>query len=183
MNDWIENWADESYISLKEENFLNIENFLQCSPKKILDIGCGLAFESERFQKKYNSKIWLLDSDFSNTEDNVRDVSFGPVETFKFYSRIDDLTNSFDQRNMKYVFVDANNINIDDDVTFDLIYSFVSCGFHYPASTYKSLIQKHKNKKTKVILDIRKKSICTDIKIINVIAETKKYITAQIEFT
>jgi hypothetical protein len=138
--------------------------------------------EAQLFQEKHNTSLYLLEGDFEDTKENRRDVNYGTVESFKFYNKVSDLKEWWDSQKLDYTFVDANNIRLDDSLKFDLIYSSVSCGFHYPASTYKDLISKHSHKNTKIIFDIRKKSEQHDIKIIKVIAETKKYVTAEIQF-
>jgi hypothetical protein len=44
---------------------------------------------------------------------------------------------------------------LSEDLKFDLITSYLSCGYHYPLSTYKELILKHSHKDTKLVFDIR----------------------------
>jgi len=179
---WITGWLNNSYhAESKEKIFKKISSYTG-PVETMLDIGCGIARESEHFHKTFGTKIYLLDGDRDNTKDNPRDANYGGVKDFKFYSKITDLKKTYDERNMEYVFIDANNIQIDKNIKFDLFYSAVSCGFHYPASTYKHLIQKHKHKNSKIIFDIRKKSNQKDIVIKNILSETKKYITAEIEF-
>lgn len=185
MNEWLNVWDTANYNDIKTNNFKILDKFLKNKPKNILDIGCGLAFESEMFQKKYNSDLYLLDSDFDNTEDRKRDVTYGSTESFKFYSKIDDLKKSYNSRNMKYTFVDANNINIDANIKFDLIYSILSCGFHYPAKTYKDLVKKHSHKNTIVLFDIRKKTLKEqeqDFEVISIVNDIDKHYTCQIQF-
>lgn len=184
MNKWLEVWKDEEHINKKINNAELIKSFLKSSPKTILEIGCGLAVESEILQKFYNSELYLLDGDFDQNI-GTRDVSYGDASTMIFYNKIDTLIESFNSRNMKYNFVDAFNINLPEDIKFDLIYSFESCGFHYPAKTYKDLILKHSHKDTIVIFDIRKKSLNeqkNDFEIIEILNDTRKFITAQIKF-
>jgi SAM-dependent methyltransferase len=188
-NKWLNGWLDpalnKDYLLIKETNFNIIESYIKILPNSILDIGCGLAKESELFQKKYNSKLYLLDGDFEDTLNNNREINYGEVSNFKFYSKINDLKKSFDERKMQYNFVNANNINIEDAIKFDLVYSIVSCGFHYPAITYKNLILKHTTDNSVIIMDLRKISLneqLSDIKIINVLEESKKSIKAHIKF-
>lgn len=185
MNEWITLWKSERYRTLKTNNFNAIDNFLKTPPKRILDIGCGYAFESEMFQKKYQTDLYLLDSTIDNTIDIQRQTNYGPANQFSFYNTVNTLTESYNQRNMNYMFIDSNNINLENTLKFDVIYSFLSCGFHYPADTYKQFITKHSDKKTIIILDLRKKYLTeqlNNVKIINVVHENKKHITAQIEF-
>jgi SAM-dependent methyltransferase len=182
MNPWLKKWNDKKHIKSKESIFLTVDNYIKEPVKSILDIGCGYARESEYFFKKYGSDLWLLDGDFSDSKNKKREIKFGNADDFSFYNKIDDLKSSWDSRGMKYVFVDANNIDIPEDKKFDLIYSGLSCGFHYPANTYKKLIEKHSNKDTKIIFDIRNGSSQEDIEIISIIAKYKKHIKAEIKF-
>lgn len=182
---WQNFWENLDYIKLKENNFIVLDNFLKTPPNCILDIGCGLAFESEMFQKKYNTELYLLDGDFSQTENNKRDIEYGGVENFRFYSKIDDLKSSFNQRNLRYFFVDANNIQIPNEKKFDLIYSILSCGFHYPADIYREVIMKHSHQETKVIMDIRTTTLNEQAKhfdVLSIIHKGKKHHTCQIRF-
>jgi SAM-dependent methyltransferase len=182
QNKWLEKWSTNQHIESKRKLFKVIDDYIDFIPKRILDIGCGLARESEFFQKKYNCELYLLDGDFLDTSKVQRDIKYGTVDNFKFYSKIDQLKESYDSRNMKYNFVDANNINISDDITFDLILSNVSCGFHYPANTYKHLVQKHSTKDTVTIFDLRNSVEHPNVQILDMIASYKKHIKASIKF-
>lgn len=182
MNKWLEKWSTETHIESKRTIFETTKNYLDNAPKRILDIGCGYARESEYFQKEFGTELWLLDGDFSHTQDRKREINFGPAESFKFYNKVDILIESYNEREMSYTFVDANNIQIPKKIKFDLIYSGLSCGFHYPANTYKDLILKHSNKNTKIIFDLRKKTTHENVKIINIIEKYNKHVKAEIEF-
>jgi SAM-dependent methyltransferase len=184
MSTWIDVWESTEYRTDKFNNFNRIDAFLKTSPKQILDIGCGYAFESEMFQQKYQTELFLLDSTIENTINVPRQTNYGPAEHFSFYNTVNTLTQSFDSRKMSYTFLDANILDIKSNIKFDLIYSFLSCGFHYPAVTYKNLIIEHSTKDTIIILDLREKHLkeqLKDINIVNVIHEGKKHITAQIQ--
>ena len=160
-NIWLDQeWDSEEYRLDKKKSFECLESFITTAPKKILDIGCGLAFESELFQKKYGCELYLLDGNSnSNNNSQVREIGFDQSGTFKFYSDSRELTESFIKRNLKYTFVDVSNINISDNVIFDLIYSNLSCGFHYPINTYYTLLKKHSDKNTVMIFDIKGKTL------------------------
>ena len=47
--------------------------------------------ESEHFQKKYNSQLYLLDGDFEDTINRTRKVNYGTADSMAFYSKIEDL--------------------------------------------------------------------------------------------
>lgn len=180
---WLNSWTSENQVHLnsKKEIFERLSKYT--GPiKTMLDIGCGLAREAEFYQKKYGTTLYLLDGDFNTTKEQPRDTNYGSISNFKFYSPIEELKKSYNERGLRYNFIDANNIFIEKSIKFNLIYSCVSCGFHYPASTYKELILNHINSDSKIIFDIRKKSTQTDIKIKNILHESKKFITAEIEF-
>lgn len=192
--DWInEEWFTPEYQKIKEENFKKIDEYIKSAPTRILDIGCGLAWESRFFNQKYNSELFLLDGDF---DDNASDgtvqmqarYSTDPKK-FAFYYKLDFLKEELDRLNTKnYQLVDCNNISINEDIKFDLITSWVSCGFHYPINTYRDLILKHSHKDTIVIMDLRilAKSegpiIDNGVEIVNVINRRQKYATSHIKF-
>lgn len=179
---WIDKWSTPQHLSKKKEIFNNIDKFIKFKPKRILDIGCGLARESELFQKKYSSELYLLDGDFGTTSDVERQVNYGTVDNFSFYNKIETLKDSYDSRNMLYTFVDANNIDIPDDITFDLIISNLSCGFHYPASTYKSLVKKHSTDNTVIIFDLRNNISQEGVDILELVSTERKHVKASIKF-
>ena len=60
---------------------------------------------------------------------------------------------------MQYTFVDANDPQIPQDIKFDLVCSWLSCGYHYPVSTYTDLIRKHTDKDSVIIMDFRRKTL------------------------
>ncbi len=167
MNDtkWLNGiWQSDEYEIAKQVSFDLLDSFVTSPPTNILDIGCGLAFESEMFQKKYNSNLFLLDGDFEESKNATRDRKYGSSESMTFYTKIHNLTNSFNERKLRYTFVDANNINIPNNLKFDLIYSNVSCGYHYPLNTYSALLKKHTNSNSIMIFDIHSAYLNEQIK-------------------
>jgi SAM-dependent methyltransferase len=160
-----EKWTSPEYMRGTTMLFNEIDQYLVNPPKRILDIGCGHAHVSQQFQKKYGTELWLLEGDFNeNPQAADRKAKYGPKENFQFYTPIPQLKEHWDKQGIKYRFVDANNIDIPDDVEFDFVCSWISCGFHYPAATYKSLIQKHTNEDSVVIMDFRRKSLAEQSK-------------------
>jgi SAM-dependent methyltransferase len=163
-------WVTPDYIKACENIFNIVDSYLTRPPEQILDIGCGFAYVSELFQKKYNCKLYLLDGDVSTTTEATRIGKFGETSDFKFYLPIEKLQNHWDSKNIKYNFIDANNIKIPNDVQFDLVYSWISCGYHYPLSTYKELIKTHTNKNSTIIMDFRRKSLASQIQDLNIVS-------------
>ena len=189
-NSWIDDvWNPNDYQTKKKNNFKIIDEYLEKAPLNILDIGCGLAWESRLFQQKYNSKLWLLDGDRNFTEeDNKTEVGWNPtVDTLRFYHKLDFLDKTLkDLGTQNYKLLDTNNLEIPKDVKFDLIVSFQSCGFHYPANTYKSLILNHCDQNTKIIFDVRFQKrqlrITDDVEIIKILSEHEKHKLVEIKF-
>lgn len=183
MTNWLEKWEKESHKDYKTNTFNVLDEYINFKPKRILDIGCGLAYESELFQKKYDSELYLLDGDFESTSERQRDIGFSTVDSFKFYNPINTLKESYNQRNMKYNFIDANNLQINDNIKFDLVYSILSCGFHYPAETYYDLIKKHTTPQSRILLDVRKVALqkMEKFAIVNDVKTYHKYKTVEIK--
>jgi len=152
-------WHKPKYIACSQECFEQVDEYLTTPPKRILDIGCGYAYVSEQFQKKYGTELWLLEGDLNSTLDNNRMSGWDNVDNMKFYNSVTDLKKYWDSQDIKYNFVDANDIDIDSNITFDFVSSWLSCGWHYPASTYRNLIQKHTDKDSTVIFDFRTKTL------------------------
>jgi SAM-dependent methyltransferase len=152
-------WNKQRYQDAAQECFELVDSYLDTPPKRILDIGCGFAYVSEQFQKKYGTELYFLEGDFNSTTDRPRKSGWGDVDDMKFYLPLADLKQYWDLRNIKYNFIDANDIRINQGITFDFVCSWLSCGYHYPASTYKNLIGKHTNDESKIIFDFRTKTL------------------------
>jgi SAM-dependent methyltransferase len=175
-NRWINSeWQTNEYKETKNISFNLLNSFLTRAPSNILDIGCGLAFESELFQSKYNSNLYLLDGDFEDSVNATRDRKYGSSDSMAFYSKISNLKNNFNLRNLKYNFIDANNIQIEKHVKFDLVYSNVSCGYHYPLHTYLELLKNHTTKESILIFDINSARLEEQTKGVFEIVKTKAY--------
>jgi SAM-dependent methyltransferase len=192
--DWIqEEWFTPEYQAHKHENFKLLDAYLSQAPKTILDIGCGLAWESRHFNQQHGSMLYLLDGDY---DDNAQDGRVQKqarysktVEDFAFYYKLDFLRQQLDQLDTQnYQLIDCCRINLPDDIKFDLITSWVSCGFHYPTSSYRDLIVKHSHPGTTVVMDLRIPAKQQDpivesgVEIVQVINRRRKYATCHIRF-
>jgi len=143
------------------------------------------------FNKNYGSELYLVDGDY---DDNPKDQQLvqarysNDASQFAFYYKLDFLRDKLDELGTQnYHLVDCNNIDINKDIKFDLITSWVSCGFHYPVNTYRDLILKHSHENTRVIMDLRILAKTVDpvveenVEIVKVINRRRKYITAEIK--
>jgi SAM-dependent methyltransferase len=192
ITNWKRFWEiSDDYKLQKLHSFQSIDSCLTEPPINVLDIGCGFAFESRLLNKKYNSKLWLLEGDVSNNGEKNRDIKFGDVNSMMYYNNFEDIRKVLDEDNIKdYVMLDADNLSIDDDVRFDLVISCFSCGFHYPINSYRDLLLKHSHKDTKFIFDIRTINIQNNtvkfdkgVKITKVIETGLKHTKAMIEIS
>ncbi len=184
---WSSIWANnDRFFAGRLEKFNILDQHLESPPATILDIGCGLAVESELFQKKYGCDLYLLDGDSNkNSSNQVRDIDYGDANSMQFYLTREYLEQQWQARGMRYQFVDASNPVLDPNLKFDLIYSSKSCGFHYPLSTYKDLIAHHSHANTVIIIDLRKPYLVHEnawFTIEQRIIEWNKGITAQVSF-
>jgi SAM-dependent methyltransferase len=193
MSKWLSGeWSTPEYQAAKKLNFDLLDAELKKPPISILDIGCGLAWESRMFNDKYGTELWLLDGDTSlntNTSELVSEDGYHVNHTeFLFYHPMSWLKEQLDAKETKnYNLIDVNNISIPKDKKFDVITSWLSCGFHYPASTYKDLILEHSHENTRIFLDIRlhlktKEIFYNDnsIEILKILSKHKKHVSAEI---
>ena len=147
-------WCKPQYIEGKRQLFERMDDYIARPPRRILDIGCGFAKTSELFQKKYGCELYLLESDMSNSPGR-RIGKWGTVDSFQWYLPIERLRQAWDSQGMTYTHVDGATLDVPADVKFDVIYSWLSCGFHYPVTTYKKFIQDHASEDAVIIMDFR----------------------------
>jgi SAM-dependent methyltransferase len=189
---WINSsWSTPEYQEEKKKNFEIITAYLKFSPNKLLDIGCGLAWESRMFGNQFNTELWLIDGDASNNKNknsNSKETKYHEsANSFLFYHTLELLDAELKKLNTPdYHLIDCNILNIPDDIKFDLITSWLSCGFHYPVLTYRELILKHLHKDTQIIVDLRTSGKGKDpilesgVEIVSILARYKKHVTAEI---
>jgi hypothetical protein len=194
QKNWMKLWHSGGYQGYKQAGFDALDAYLKTPPKLILDIGCGLAWESRKFNKKYNTELWLLDGDVSSNENkNPEKSNWGKwhdtPDTLLFYHSLEFLDQQLKQSNLSnYHLVDVNNIVIPKDVKFDLITSWLSCGFHYPVSTYKDLILNHSHENTVIAMDLRLNkhtkmpTIEPGIELVTAVRYGKKHVNSHIRF-
>jgi SAM-dependent methyltransferase len=191
---WARKWTTDKYVANRRANFETVDAYLNQSVGRLLDIGCGFAWDSRWFGEKYGTELWLLDGDNSTNATKPETASYGNWNTdsseLKFYHTFEFLNTKLQELGTKnYHLVDANNINIPGDVKFDVITSWLSCGHHYPVRTYIDLMKKHSHENTKIILDIRCKGTATNyigvdgFEVVNVVSNAggKKRSTVEIK--
>ena len=58
MEDWKSHWKSTQYVDDKLQKIEKLKSHIKSPPKNILDIGCGLAIESEYFQKTSKPQLF-----------------------------------------------------------------------------------------------------------------------------
>jgi len=181
------------YVKYKPEIMNKVIDYIgDIRIDKILDIGAGIANDSKHLQKFYDSEIWILEGDSKNNikkTDTVRKAKWNnSADEMSYYWDLDKL-NAVHKRKgtKKYHIVDCDNIKFPENIKFDLISSYLSCGFHYPISTYYNVIKKYSYDNTRYIFDIRlgkgqKPVLESETEIVKIIHQTKKYARCEIKF-
>lgn len=140
-----------SYYSATLNDYRTIDGYVN-NPKRVLDIGCGMA-GVDYFIAMLNpdSEIYLRDKTQLDDE-----VFYGFKEKTAFYNslelaeellRVNGVTNTI-------VTEEAKDKNI-ECTSIDLVISLISWGFHYPVDYYFKSVMGCLSKDGVVILDIR----------------------------
>lgn len=149
-------WAGAYRVSLLED-FGIIKPELPLTCYKFLDVGSGLGGLDIVVWRYYThgrggTEAWLLDG----KDDKVEDIPEHPDhdETFSNEAVARDfwLTNQA----VLSGYVDAANPIIPVEVTFDLVLSTRSWGFHFEPNRYLDLVMEHVHRDTVIILDMRR---------------------------
>ena len=153
---------DNAINLMIEKDFKMIEEYLPPQCDKSLDIGCGLGLINILLYKKYKStNIYLLDK----TELNVEEIS-GIHKNYKFYNSMHAAKETITLNG-----IDNNKLNLYEttdykdlfSIKFDVIFSLLSCGWHYPVSTYIDLMSNSLSNDGVLVLDLRHNTDQLDI--------------------
>ena len=185
---WMELWETEEYNNSKRLQWEAVDQYLNQSVGTSCEIGCGQAYDSLWFQQAYNTDVYLIEGvSENNNQEQSRQGKFGQADNFIYYHSKEELNAEWDRLELKRTHLTPENCDkLKKSTTFDLIFSFKSCGAHYPMSTYTNFIRKHSNKNTRLIFDLRNgqdtfNSIGTDYQIVDVIAHSKKHRTVELK--
>ena len=123
-------------------------------PKKAADIGCGYAFFDLFLARDFDSELFLIDLE---TNDHRH---FGFEEEGAAYSNLSVagkfLTDNGVRKDLIHL-INPDRQNLDGISDLDYVFSFISCGFHYPWQTYQRFFQQSVHPGGSVVLDIRRK--------------------------
>ncbi|MEP5152200.1 class I SAM-dependent methyltransferase [Planktotalea sp.] len=139
-----------SFIFLEFQQLEHI--FEDKKPKTIADIGCGYALFDLFLAKKYGTKLRLIDLESNENR------HFGFQEEGAAYSSLANATKLLTDNGVKKSAIQTFNPEKDDlsGITdLDYAFSFISCGYHYPWTTYEDFFKNNVAKNGRVILDVR----------------------------
>lgn len=125
-------------------------------PSAVTDIGCGYAIFDLFLAQDFDCDLTLIDLE----ENDER--HFGFEQTGAAYSNLDVAkaflrANGIAAKRIKTVNPEQQSVaGIKDQ---DLVVSFISCGFHYPWSTYETFFRDAVKPGGRIILDLRQRTL------------------------
>jgi SAM-dependent methyltransferase len=135
----------------------SIKGTLPPRANNILDVGCGIAGIDILLSSHYNrtANIYLVD------RSELSKIRYGFGKSNTYYNSL-DLTREFllcnGVPNSQIVTIDIGRNPFPSNVSFDLILSLLSWGFHYPVSTYLDEVHDALAQGGVLILDLRRKA-------------------------
>lgn len=164
-------WGDMSPSALyegAEKTFVTgLKDFLpEEQPKRVLDIGCGMALYNFFLFKHYNfassMQLYLFDKTTGHIDNPESFVGGGwhPDGKFSFYTSLECAAeilrkNTGLRKNIHEVNATVLNLQRLKEHSFDVIYSLLSYGHHYPVSTYLEEVFRLLRVGGVLILDLR----------------------------
>ncbi len=125
-------------------------------PKGATDIGCGYAFFDLFLAQDFDCKITLIDLETSD------DRHFGFEHNGSAYSNLDVAAQFLNKNGIakkRIKTVNPEKTSVSRIRNQDLVVSFISCGFHYPWSTYAVFFRDAIAPGGQIILDIRRRTL------------------------
>ena len=151
-----------------QEISIAIEN---SAPTKIADIGCGYAFFDYFLYRNTQAHLYLID--LEETEER----HFGFSNSGAAYSSL-NVARTFLQDNgvpeKSLTCINPTRQEVLKLPKIDLAMSFISCGFHYPLSTYDTFFKDRIKKGGAIIVDIRNRNLKTERAVLESYGETAK---------
>lgn len=141
-----------------QREYEQIIPFLPKEVENILDIGCGTGGIDAFFYRNYGStkRVTLYLADRERTDN---DIYYGFWSTGSAYNSL-ALSRWFLHRQgvplENIEMFDVDSTPLPGEVTFDLIVSLRSWGFHYPVTTYLDYVRTHLGRSGAAILDCRR---------------------------
>lgn len=122
------------------------------SPERVADIGCGYGFIDLFVAKEYGCDIVLIDLE-TNDRKHFGFQAEGAAYTSLVKAKKFLVQNGVPARRVKTINPDKDSLA--DIKNIDLAMSLLSCGFHYPVSTYFDFWKNSVRETGSIILDLR----------------------------
>ena len=151
----------QAHIQRVKDQVALVSNRLSGNVSNILDIGAGVAEHGRAFQDRFGSTLWIVEGHAENNKNKkstaVKSKFRQSSDDFLYYHDLATLDARIKNLGGKnYHLIDCENLQvIPEDMKFDLITSWKSCGFHYPVNSYADLIKKHIHANSLIVMDIR----------------------------
>jgi len=136
------------------------ETLAELAPTRIADIGCGYAIWDLFAARDLGCDILLIDIEqnenrhFGYAAEAAAYTSLAGAKTFLVANGIDA---------KRVVTINPDQQDLSKAGAVDLAVSFVSCGFHYPASTYMDFFTNSVSPGGSIMLDLRKGNAAAQI--------------------
>lgn len=155
------------YRGAKETFDLGIRQALPITtPRRVLDIGCGFALYDSFLLKHYgyprDMHLYLFDKTTELRMENEIGFKGGGFrkEGISFYTNLEcaaDIlaSNGAEKNNIHTLTVAEGSLSLLESFSFDLVFSLLSYGHHYPVSTYLKEIKRVLVQGGVLILDLR----------------------------
>lgn len=150
---------NDALTTMMIKDYDMIKSSLPTQVDNILDIGCGLGLIDLALYNHYNGNININLLDKTNTISEDTSVR-GFNKEYIFYNSMDATTetltsNGVAESALHTYEVSDESLQAIEGKQYDLIMSFLSCGWHYSIETYVELIKKTLKADGVLILDIR----------------------------
>ena len=166
-----------------EREYNIVKNYLPFHPKRILDIGCGVAGIDIMLHKHYitttdHPHFYLLDKSETNSK-----VYYGIEKEAAYYNSLSIAKQLLIVNGVMESHIHTQEVTgapMFPGTQFDLIISLISWGFHYPISTYLDDVYDNLSSGGTLIVDVRKGTegetqLEKRFGLIKTIFESKKY--------
>jgi SAM-dependent methyltransferase len=150
---------NDALTTMMIKDYDMIKHTLPTQVENVLDIGCGLGLINLALYNHYNGNININLLDKTNTISEDTSVR-GFNKEYVFYNSMDATVETLTSNGVAATALHAYEVSDEslqaiEGKQFDLIMSFLSCGWHYSIETYVELIKKTLKADGVLILDIR----------------------------
>jgi SAM-dependent methyltransferase len=148
----------EEYYEDQQKEWKQLSAHLPAQVTNTLDIGCGIGGINEFLYKHYSASrsvdVFLLDRNYT-----AERVFYGFHQDAAAYNSLSASKSYLVGRGVPkeaIQIIDVDRDALPPDISFDVILSLFSWGFHYPIQTYLEYVKGHLARNGTLIVDCRK---------------------------